>query len=129
MRTVFFVLLLGNAAFFAWSWYASAASGEGQLLEQQMNPEAIRLLTPEQVAKAAAKQASPPKQTAQVPRPPETEAAKAPQAGKTADAQAAAKPAEAVKVAACMELGAFNPAEVQKVEQALVPLALGQRLS
>jgi sporulation related protein len=128
MRTVFFVLLLGNAAFFAWSWFASAASGEAQLLQQQMNPEAIRLLTPEQVAKAAAKPAPPPRQTAQVPKPPETEAAK-PQAGKTADTQAAAKPAEAVKVAACMELGAFNPADVQKVEQALVPLALGQRLS
>jgi hypothetical protein len=129
MRIVFFVLLLGNAAFFAWSWFAQA-SGESQLVQQQLHPEAIRLLTPEQLAKAAKPVPAPAKQTAQAPpKPPEAEAAKAPQAGKTADTQAAAKPAETVKVAACMELGAFNPVEAPKVEQALVPLALGPRLS
>jgi hypothetical protein len=131
MRTVFFLLLLGNAAFFAWSWFAQAASDESQLLQQQLHPEAIHVLTPEQVAKAAKPVPAPAKQTAQAPppRPPEAEAAKAPQAGKTADAPPAARPADTVKVAACMELGAFNPAEVAKVEQALGPLALGPRLS
>jgi hypothetical protein len=107
MRIVFFALLLANVAFFAWSWFARSASGEAQLLEQQLHPEAIKLLTPAQVAKAAAKQvpAKPAAQTA----PP--------------------KPAAPVKVAACMELGAFNAADVAKVEQALTPLALGPRLS
>jgi hypothetical protein len=123
MRTVFFVLLLANMAFFAWSWFAQAASGESQLLDQQLHPEAIRLLTPEQVAKSAAKQVPPPKPAAQAAAPKPTEA----ETPKTV--QAAAKPPEAVKVAACMELGAFNPAESVKVEQALVPLALGPRLS
>src|SRR4051812_10664810 len=114
MRIVFFVLLLVNAAFFAWSWFAQAASGESQLVQQQLHPEAIRLLTPEQVTKAAKQVPAPAKQTAQVPKPPEPDAAKAPQAGKTAETQAAVKPAETVKVAACMELGAFSPAEAPK---------------
>lgn len=119
MRIVFFALVLGNVAFFAWSWFASAASGESQLLDQQLHPEAIRLLTPEQVAKAAAKQAAAPaKPTTQIilSKPPEPEAQ-------------AAKPSAPLKVAACMELGAFNAADVPKVEQALTPLALGPRLS
>jgi sporulation related protein len=109
MRIVFFVLLLGNVAFFAWSWFA-AASGESQLLQQQLRPEAIKLLTPEQVAKAAAKQV------------PAAPAKPAPQA-------AAVKPPEPVKLAACMELGGFNPAEVAKAQQALEPFAFGPRLS
>jgi hypothetical protein len=116
MRILFFVLVLGNAAFFAWTWFAQASSSESQLLEQQLRPESIRLLTPEQVAKAAkqvpAAPAKQPAQTAAV-KPPETET----------------KPAEAVKVTACMELGGFNAAEAGKVEQALGPLALGPRLS
>jgi hypothetical protein len=131
MRIVFFVLLLANAVFFAWSWFAQAASGESQLVQQQLHPEAIRLLTPEQVARAAAKPTpAPAKQAAQAPssRPAEADA-KAPQAGKTADTVAAGKAPQAVKVAACVELGAFNPADVQKVEQALAPLAQGHHLS
>src|SRR5438067_6282351 len=108
MRILFFVLVLGNAAFFAWTWFAHASSSESQLLEQQLHPESIRLLTPEQVAKAAKQvapaPAKPPAQVAAA-KPPETEA----------------KPAETVKVAACMELGGFNTAEVAKVEQALGP--------
>ena len=133
MRTVFFALVLGNVAFFAWSWFASAASGESQLLDQQLRPEAIRLLTPEQVAKAAAKQAAAPaKPTTQIlpSKPPEPEAQPAKPEAQAArpDAQAA-RPAAPLKVAACMELGAFNAADVPKVEQALTPLALGPRLS
>src|SRR5438309_7215707 len=98
MRILFFVLVLGNAAFFAWTWFAHASSSESQLLEQQLHPESIRLLTPEQVAKAAKQVApAPAKQSAQI-------AAKLP--------ETETKPAEAVKVAACMELGGFNTAEV-----------------
>ncbi len=110
MRTVFFVLLLANLALFAWTYLASASvSGEGQLMQQQIRPEAIRLLTPEQVAQAAqtAKQAAA-KQMAQ---------------------QAALKPPEPVKVVACVELGSFNIGDVTKVEQALEPLSLGARVS
>ena len=54
MRTLFFLLLLANVAFFAYSQYgAELFSGESNLLAQQINPRAIRLLAPEQVAKAA----------------------------------------------------------------------------
>jgi len=54
MRTAFFLLLLANVAFFAFSRLGGDLfSGEGQLLEQQINPQAIRLLAPEQLAKAA----------------------------------------------------------------------------
>jgi hypothetical protein len=119
MRIVFYVLLLANLAFFAWSWLARTGSGEAQLLDQQLHPEAIRLLTPEQVAKAAAKQ---------VPPAPAKPAAGAPEKA-PAETQAAAKAPEPVKVAACLELGAFNSAEAARVEQALGPLALGPRLS
>jgi hypothetical protein len=134
MRIVFFVLLLGNAAFFAWSWFASAASGESQLLDQQLHPEAIRVLTPEQIAKMSKQGPPAVKQATQIllNKPPEPDAAKAPEpepATTPAKPQPQAAKPSAVKVAACVELGAFNAADVAKVEQALVPLALGQRLS
>jgi len=127
MRIVFFVLVLANLAFFAWTWLAQGASNESTLVDQQLRPDSIRLLTPDQVAKQSAKQVPPAQKSA-----PQTgaDSAKAPepQPGKTAAAQPPAAPAP-VKVAACMELGAFNAAEAVKVAQALVPLALGARLS
>ncbi len=50
MKLLLVLLVAANVAFFAYSRYASQASGEGYLLTQQLNPEAIRVLTPEQVA-------------------------------------------------------------------------------
>lgn len=97
MRTVFFLLLLANLGFLAWSYFGAGPTlSESQLVEQQLNPEAIRLLSADQVAALAAARPKPP------PRP---------------------------AVAACLELGAFNPADVARVQQALDPLALGPRLS
>ena len=97
MRTLFFLLLLANLGFLAWSYFgAGPTMSESQLVEQQLNPEAIHLLSAEQVAALAAERPKPP------PRP---------------------------AVAACLELGAFNPADVARVQQALDPLALGPRLS
>jgi hypothetical protein len=97
MRTVFFLLLLANLGFLAWSYLGAGPTlSESQLVEQQLNPQAIRLLSAEQVAALAAQRPKPP------PRP---------------------------AVAACLELGAFNPADVARVQQALDPLALGPRLS
>lgn len=94
MRLVFFLLLLLNIGFFAWQWLGSGqASDEAQLLEQQINSKAIRLLTPEQVAVLAA------------------ERAKAP------------------RLVPCLELGAFNPAEVARAEQTLGQLGLGPKLT
>ena len=97
MRTVFLLLLLANLGFLGWSYFGAGPTlSESQLVEQQLNPEAIRLLSAEQVAALAAQRPKPPP-----------------------------KPA----VAACLELGAFNPADVARVQQALDPLALGPRLS
>jgi len=55
MRTLFFLLLLANVAFFAYVEYSDVLfPGESQLLQQQINPQVIRLLAPGEVARAAA---------------------------------------------------------------------------
>jgi hypothetical protein len=105
MRTVFFLLLLANLGFFAWTYLGSGrTSDEPQLIEQQLNPNEIRLLTGDQVAKLAADRA---KQVAERPKPPPPKA----------------------PVAPCLELGGFNPGDVAQVQKALEPLGLGSRLS
>jgi len=104
VRIVFFLLLLANLAFFAWTYLgAGRASDEPQLIEQQLNPQEIRLLASEQVAKLAAERA---KQAAERPKTPP-------------------KP----PVAPCLELGGFNPGDVAQVQKALEPLGLGARLA
>ena len=52
MRTVFFILVLANAAFFAYARLGAGAqaNGDAQIIGQQLNPEKIRLLAPEQVS-------------------------------------------------------------------------------
>ena len=104
MRIFFFLLLLANFAFFAWTYLgAGHASDEPQLIEQQLNPQEIRLLSGEQIAKLAAERA---KQVSERPRAPP-------------------KP----PVAACLEVGGFNPGDVAQVQKALEPLGLGARLT
>ena len=104
MRAVFLLLLLVNLGFFAWSyWDGGHASNEAQLVRQQLNAQAIRLLGPEQLAALAAERAK--------------------------LAAERAKPPPKATVTACLELGAFNPGDVPRVQQALEPLALGPRLS
>ena len=57
MRLVALLLLLANVAFFAWARYAPGlGSLESHLVAQQIEPEAIRLLTPRQVAALGARQ-------------------------------------------------------------------------
>jgi hypothetical protein len=104
VKAVSFLLLLANLGFFAWIYFGSGrASEEPQLMEQQLNPQAIRLLRADQVAALAAERT---KQTAERTKPPPK-----------------------VTLAACLELGAFNPGDVARVQQVLEPLALGSRLS
>jgi len=102
VRVVFFLLVLANLGFFAWMYFGTA-SEEPQLMGQQLNPQAIRVLSAEQLAALAAERA---KQT--------VERAKTPP-----------KPV----LAACLELGAFNLGDVPRVQQLLEPLALGSKLS
>ena len=104
MRIVFFLLLLANLGFFSWAYFgAGRTADEPQLMDQQLNPQEIRLLGADQIAKLAAERA---KQTAERPKAP----SRAP-------------------VVACMELGAFSLGDVPRVQRALEPLALGSRLT
>jgi len=109
VRTVFFLLLAANLGFLAWSYFGGRGSTEAQLMEQQLNPQAITLLGPEQLSALAAERA---KQVAARPKPPPPP-----------------PPQPKVAVAACLELGAFNLGEVARVQQLLEPLALGAKLS
>ena len=109
MRTVFFLLFAANLGFLAWSYFGGRGSTEAQLMEQQLNPQAITLLGPEQLSALAAERA---KQVAARPKP-----------------LPPPPPPPKVAVAACLELGAFNLGEVARVQQLLEPLALGAKLS
>lgn len=62
MRTLFFILALANVAFFAYSRLGGGAeaNGDAQIIGQQLNPEKIRLLMPEQ-ASALTREPEPPK--------------------------------------------------------------------
>jgi hypothetical protein len=54
MRTLFFLLLLANAVYFAIGAYSDVLfPGETQLMQQQIKPEAIRLLATAEWARAA----------------------------------------------------------------------------
>ncbi|TMG85490.1 MAG: SPOR domain-containing protein [Betaproteobacteria bacterium] len=50
MRIVFVLLVLANAALFIYTWLDRFGTGEGVRLAQQVQPEKITLLTPQQVA-------------------------------------------------------------------------------
>lgn len=60
MRMVFFLLLLANAILLAWTRFGpELAATESFLLGQQINPEAIRVIDPRDVANATAKKPAP----------------------------------------------------------------------
>jgi len=50
MRTVVVLLLLANLALAGYLWLDSTSGGEGVRLKQQVRPDAIKLLTPQEVA-------------------------------------------------------------------------------
>jgi len=50
MRTLVFLLLLANLTLFAYTRLDSAGGGEGVRLTQQVQPDKIKLLTPQEVA-------------------------------------------------------------------------------
>jgi hypothetical protein len=103
MKAVFLLFLLLNLGFFAWTQMGPIhAPGEAQLIDQQLNPRAIQLLTAEQVVALSAERA---------------------------ERAARAERAKAPKLTPCLELGAFNPGDLPRVEQVLGPLALGPKLS
>jgi hypothetical protein len=122
VRTVFFLLLAANLGFLAWTYFgADRASTEAQLMEQQLNPQAIRLLGAEQLAVLAAERTKQATERAKPPPPPPPPAPPPPPPSPPSPPK--------VTVAACLELGGFNPGDVPRVRQVLEPLALGPRLS
>ncbi len=50
MRTVVILLLLANLALAGFIWLDNASGGEGVRLKQQVRPDAIKLLSPQEVA-------------------------------------------------------------------------------
>lgn len=100
MRTFFFMLLLANAAFFAYSWTGGGgeANVDAQIVGQQLNPGKVRLLAPEQVSALTRK-------------------------------PDASKPEAQISAGACLEWGALLGADAARAAQALEPLGLGARLT
>lgn len=62
MRLAFFILLLANGVFFAYAWFGpgALANGDARIIGQQLNPQKIRLLAPDQVS-ALTRKSEPPK--------------------------------------------------------------------
>jgi hypothetical protein len=50
MRTIVLLLVLANLTFLGYRWLDSASTGEAIRLAEQVQPEKVRLLTPQQVA-------------------------------------------------------------------------------
>ena len=50
MRTLFFLLLFANLTLFAYTRLDSVGSGEAVRLSEQVNPDKVRILTPQEVA-------------------------------------------------------------------------------
>ena len=109
MRTLFFLLVLANVAFFAWTRFAAApdAGGDPLPIGRQIEPEKLKIISPADLpaAPVAQKPAPPP------PAPP------------------SAPPPPAPPPVACLEWGSFTVADAPRAEKALEPLALGARLA
>ena len=110
MRTLALLLVLGNLAFFAWWRYASPpdAGLDPLPLARQIEPEKLKIIPPAELAKLPA-----------VKKP-----ATAPQ---SAAPLAAATPAAGAS--ACLEWGSFTLTDAPRMEKALEPLGLGERLA
>ena len=108
MRALFLLLLLANVAFFAWARYVSPpdASADPVPLTRQIEPEKMKIVTPNEVP---------------APAPAPAPAQRTPTAN-------AAPPAPAVALKS-MEWGSFTIADAPRAEKALEPLALGPRLA
>jgi hypothetical protein len=119
VRTVFLLLVLANVAFFAWTRLGApgGAGADPSPLARQIAPEKMRVVRPEELAQLAARKSAPVSAAAPQTPPPTPPAALAP------------TPAPARAELKCIEWGAFAPAETARAENALAPLALGERLS
>ena len=107
MRVTALLLLLANVAFLAWALYAPEPGNvEPQLIAQQLKPDAIHLLSDQQVAAMEVKKPEEP-----------------------AKADEPAKAEEPAKPAVCLEWGAFPSADVAKAREALTSVVSGVRIT
>jgi len=113
VRALFLILLLANVVFFAWArLIAGGGSGADPApLARQIDPEKLRVVSPEELARL-----STPK--------PAAVAAAAPAPA----APAAAAPPAPVPLK-CLEWGSFAAADAARAQDALEPLALGDRVT
>jgi hypothetical protein len=115
MRSLFLLLVLGNLAFFAWWRYASPPDpGLDPLpLARQIEPEKLKIVPPAALAKLPARKGA--------------------ASGTASPAVAPATPPAAAPTAAraalCLEWGSFTLADAPRMEKALEPLGLGERLA
>ena len=115
MRTLFLVLVLANLALYAaWRYQWPADAGLDRLpLARQIEPEKLKIVPSAELAKPPAKKPAPPAAPASTPA-----------------AAPAALPATALPAAlACLEWGSFTLADAPRMEKALEPLGLGERLA
>lgn len=107
MRALFLLLLLANAAFFAWTRLGApgGAGADPAPLARQIQPEKMRVVSPEELSQSAA-----------------------PKLAVAAAAPPVEPPAPPASLK-CVEWGAFAPGEAARAEKALAPLELGERLS
>jgi hypothetical protein len=115
MRALFLLLLLANAAFFAWWRYLSPpeTTADPAPLARQIDPHKLKVVKPGEL---------PP------PAPPPAAAAK-PAAAPAPSTAPAATPAPAATALKCIEWGSFTLADAPRAAKALEPLALGPRLA
>jgi hypothetical protein len=119
MRSLFLLLVLANVAFFAWWRYGSPPDSglDPQPLARQIEPEKLKIIPNAELAKLPARKG------AVAPAPP------APAAPPAAAAVAAQPPVTAGgQPIACLEWGSFTLADAPRMEKALEPLGLGERL-
>jgi hypothetical protein len=103
VRAVFLLLVLANLAFFAWSQYGAPQAPSVTPQSRQIEPDKLNIVAPKDLpARVVAKKEKPA---------PVAPAASAPPA------------------AACLEWGSFTLADAPRAQQALEPLALGERLA
>jgi hypothetical protein len=102
MRALFLVLLVANAAFFAWSrYYAPESPGsDPRPLARQIEPEKLRIVAPNETLPSA-----------------------------PALEPSASSSSGAGSNSSCLEWGSFSAAEAPRAEKAIEPLALGARLA
>lgn len=108
LRLIFFALLLANVAFFAWRQNAGPEEGhEPQRLQQQIEPDKVKLLLPEQPAEPAKAPDTPAKPA---------EAPKVETAPKT---DSPAKTAEAAPALLCKSFSGFTPESAKAAQLAI----------